>query len=145
MNAEWKPFKWGPVAPADKVASLVDPLGYLYETLDESLRAIDPAEAETEVRAQVERLKALGVQPTHLDSHMGTLLRTPQLFGMMLRVAREYRLPVMLPGNMLFMAPYAKELITEQDIVLDSMLSMYPGYPGAQPRTWSKGCREMIV
>src|SRR6266496_5537007 len=37
---------------------------------------IDAKEAEAEIRAQIARAKALGIQPTHLDSHMGTLYKT---------------------------------------------------------------------
>jgi predicted glycoside hydrolase/deacetylase ChbG (UPF0249 family) len=33
-------------------------------------------EAELEIRAQIELARKLGIQPTHLDSHMGTLYQS---------------------------------------------------------------------
>ena len=50
-------------------------------------------EVERELRAQVERALAIGIKPTHLDSHMGALFSNPQLFGVYAKVARSYRLP----------------------------------------------------
>ena len=38
-------------------------------------------EVEKELRAQVDRAYALGIKPTHLDSHMGALFNTPGAHG----------------------------------------------------------------
>jgi predicted glycoside hydrolase/deacetylase ChbG (UPF0249 family) len=54
---------------------------------------------EGEIRAQVERLLALGVTPTHVDGHINVHVH-PVIFPVLCRVAREYRIPrVRLPSG----------------------------------------------
>jgi hypothetical protein len=73
LNAEWDTVKWGPVLPTDQVPSLLQP-GTSYFTptpkdLQEKGFAI--AEAIAEVKAQLERMRSLGLHITYLDEHMG--------------------------------------------------------------------------
>ena len=58
-----------------------------------------PEAAEAEMRAQMERARAAGIEITHLDAHMGAAL-LPQLLETYLRLGREYRLPVLFPRNL---------------------------------------------
>src|SRR2546421_5876991 len=68
LDSEWTGFRWGPVAPADQVGSLLDAAGYL--PLDPELLHGKLPEVERELHAQIERARASGIQPTHFDSHM---------------------------------------------------------------------------
>src|ERR1700685_4158842 len=68
LTSERVYYRWGPVAPLDKVPSLVDRGGYLHHDWDHNERA-DPRDVEVELRAQIERALAMEVRPTHLDSH----------------------------------------------------------------------------
>jgi len=125
LTSEWKLDRWGPVESRDKVASLMDPSGYLWQETPLAARNLKPEEAEHEVRAQIERAAALGIHPTHLDSHMGVLFSTPELFAVYVKIARENKLPflaVRLPN-----AP-AKllSLISERDVILDSVVMANP-------------------
>src|SRR5215467_9970689 len=90
LTSEWTNIRWGPVVSKDRVSSLLDKDGYLRSTESEAAQNADPKEVELEIRAQIERAKALGIVPTHLDSHMGTLYQNKALFDVFLRVAREY-------------------------------------------------------
>lgn len=64
--------------------------------------ALDPrarAGLEGEIRAQFERLLALGVRPTHVDGHINVHVH-PVVFPTLCRLAREYGVPrVRLPGG----------------------------------------------
>jgi len=127
LTAEWDHYRWGPVLPRDRVPTLVDSLGFLYATEQDAARNMDPREAEAEIRAQVERAIAFGVQPTHLDSHMGTLFQTPELFAAYLRVGREYKIPVLVPGGLMRQqAPQLMALVTPEDVVVDHLAIATP-------------------
>lgn len=93
LTSEWKTYRWGPVSAKDQVTSLIDPSGYLWIEGAPALQHIKADEAERELRAQVERALAMGIHPTHLDSHMGVLFGRPDLFAVYLKVAHEYKLP----------------------------------------------------
>ncbi|HKG46216.1 MAG TPA: polysaccharide deacetylase family protein, partial [Pyrinomonadaceae bacterium] len=73
LTSEWTSFRWGPVSSRDRVSSLLDKEGYFYLTESEAAAHADPNQVEMEITAQIERARALGIRPTHLDSHMGTL------------------------------------------------------------------------
>ena len=93
LTSEWKTFRWGSVESRDKVSSLLDPSGTLWTDTRLVAANAKPEEAEREIRAQIDRAVALGIHPTHLDSHMGSLFSTPALFATLAKVAHEYHLP----------------------------------------------------
>src|SRR6267378_983818 len=72
LTSERVYYRWGPVASKDKVPSLVDQNGYFHHDWSPETH-IDPKEVEIEIRAQVARAFAMGVKPTHLDSHQNRL------------------------------------------------------------------------
>lgn len=92
LNAEWEGFRWGPVAGGE-VPSLVDEGGYLPRTAMETVRKARAEEVAIELRAQVDRALAAGIDVTHLDAHMGTVL-FPPLLDVYAGLARAYRVPV---------------------------------------------------
>jgi hypothetical protein len=93
LNAEWPHYRWGPVAGRSEVPSLLDEQGYLPRTTLEVVQRARPEEVEVELRAQIELALASGLDVTHLDSHMGTVLFPPFL-PVYARLAVDYRLPV---------------------------------------------------
>jgi len=99
LTAEWQTYRWGPIASRALVTSLVGPDGNFYASPEDVARHGKLNEVETEIRAQIERAKAMGLEPTHLDAHMHTLYGTPELFGVFLKVAREYKLPIRMARN----------------------------------------------
>ncbi len=68
LTSERVYYRWGPVASKDKVPSLIDENGYFHHDWNASPK-INPREVGLELRAQINRAYAMGVRPTHLDSH----------------------------------------------------------------------------
>lgn len=96
MTCEWENYKWGPVASIDKVSSLVDSNGFLYSSCLEFVNHALIEEVEIEIRAQIDKASKLGVRPTHLDTHMGCLTSSPEIYELFLRLGREYEIPCVL-------------------------------------------------
>ncbi len=97
LAAEWDYYKWGGVSPAGEIPSLLDDNGYFYSPVEEVGLHADPAEVEKEIRAQIERALALGIRPTHLDTHMGSVMAKPELLQIYLKLGMEYGVPVLTP------------------------------------------------
>jgi predicted glycoside hydrolase/deacetylase ChbG (UPF0249 family) len=56
-------------------------------------------EIDTEIRAQLDRSRKMGWEPTHLDSHMGTLFSKPGYLARYIQLGIEQQIPVMLPAG----------------------------------------------
>ncbi len=149
VTSEWETYRWGSVAAADQVSSLLDSTGAFPR--DDLAHTAKLAEVEREIRAQVERALALGIHPTHLDSHMGALFSRPELVATYVKVARDYHLP--------FLALRADPRTTPQlpiqlsDGLLDTVVMAGPEVPRAQWKAFylaaianlKPGLTEMIV
>jgi predicted glycoside hydrolase/deacetylase ChbG (UPF0249 family) len=122
-------YRWGPVAPRDKVPSLVDENGYFHLNLPETSR-LDAKEIELEIRAQVEKAIAMGVRPTHLDSHQYRLFENGKdIFQSVLRVAHEYKLPVFMVRDWFADRPYLEASLGANDLVVDHTVTIEPSVP----------------
>lgn len=98
-TAEWKLYRWGPVAPREQVPGLMDPDGYLWRSVEQVYAHSTPEEALMEGRAQIRRALAAGVDLTHLDSHMGTLQYDVRYMETYLKLALEFNLPVRMASQ----------------------------------------------
>ncbi len=98
LTAEWDYYRWGPVAGVSVVPGLADKGGYLWDSVPEVVAHASPDEFETEIRAQVEKAIAMGIQPTHLDSHMGTCFQ-PQFIERYVKLGIEKNIPILMFGG----------------------------------------------
>lgn len=131
LTAEWKNYRWDSVLPRSEVPTLHDSLGFLHAT-GQAMVNVDPVEAEREARAQIERAIALGVRPTHLDTHMGTLFASPELFEVYVRLGKEYNLPVFLPRQIITMAPQMATMLGENVLLIDNYYMAHEGLPAEE-------------
>jgi hypothetical protein len=99
LTSEWLGYRWGPVAVRSRASGLLDADGYFHRDCLALRAAVDPLAAEEEMRAQLERALAAGMDVTHLDTHMGAAL-LPMLLPATLRIARDHGLPLLLPRDL---------------------------------------------
>ncbi|WP_373511843.1 polysaccharide deacetylase family protein [Persicitalea sp.] len=99
LTSEWKEYRWGPLAGKPAVKGLVDAEGAMWPNVADVVKHATADEVETEIRAQLERARTMGFEPTHLDSHMGTLFATPAFIERYIKVGMQEKIPVMLPGG----------------------------------------------
>lgn len=98
LTSEWQHYRWGPISTRAKSSGLLDADGCLPRRVPELRAKLEPKAAENEMRAQIERAIEAGIRPTHLDTHMGAAL-VPELLDITLALARDYRLPLLLPRD----------------------------------------------
>jgi predicted glycoside hydrolase/deacetylase ChbG (UPF0249 family) len=140
LTSEWETYRWGSVASKDMVSSLHDSDG----TFPREGRAVatraKPAEVERELRAQIDRAMQVGIRPTHLDTHMGTLFSTPEITAVYVKVAHDYRLPFLAPRGDPRTGP--QSVFSEKDILLDAVLG---AGPDVKAENWKEFYLNMIA
>jgi predicted glycoside hydrolase/deacetylase ChbG (UPF0249 family) len=141
LNSEWTSFRWGPVAQRHSVSTLLDDEGYLPLLETHVVEKASVAEIETELRAQLEKVRSAGIEVSHLDSHMLTLLRSEELLSAFLAIAEESRVPLrVFPApdfaeGKLSRACELIDLVCEADTETptDAWLEAYKGMLGPLP------------
>ncbi|MBO1003954.1 polysaccharide deacetylase family protein [Pseudogracilibacillus auburnensis] len=95
LTSEWDHYKWGPVNKNGNVHTLVDELGHFPANLEKVAQA-DREQVREEIIVQIETAIKMGIDPTHLDSHMGAYLFFMDLH---IEVAAQYNLPLRFTKN----------------------------------------------
>jgi len=95
LNAEWKYYRWGPVAGKNTVPSLVDSLGYFFPS-QKLLYDHNPqtAEVKAEIQAQIERALGTGLRIDYLDYHMGTAVSRLEWRQLVEEYAKKFNLGI---------------------------------------------------
>ena len=94
-TCEWDFYRWGPVAGKRAVPGLTDTQGCLWDSVQEVIEHASADEVEAEIRAQLDRAVTMGISPTHLDSHMGTLFERPEFYERLMKVGIEKQIPIL--------------------------------------------------
>lgn len=108
-TAEWDNYRWGPVAGRSVVPGLVDEQGYFHDNVGLVIQNSSADEVETEMRAQIALAEKLGLQVSHIDTHMGTMFATPEYFERYLKVGIEKQIPILMAGGHLTIAKQTLE------------------------------------
>lgn len=142
ITSEWKNYKWGPVASKDKVPSLINEHGYFFDACPPDANV---TEVEIELRAQIELALSMGIEPTHLDSHMGCLFwGKVTFFEVYLKLAREYNLPCLVGKT--FKSLYSDNEDDFNQVLKEnnSLVVLDNGY-SISPEEYAKGSEQYYV
>jgi chitin disaccharide deacetylase len=133
LNAEHDHYRWGPITHAP---SLLSGDGGFPGTIDDLWEHADPEEVERELRAQIERALAWGIDVTHLAPHLTAITLRPEFFDIYVGLAVDFRLPVRLPSTIVAEQagfPF-RRLAAEEGVV----------FPDHFDHDWRAGSRERV-
>ena len=97
LTSEWKGYRWGPVSTRDPASGLMDTEGYFPRGCKEVQSKGMPEAAARELAAQAAMVYAAGVDPTHVDSHMGAVAHE-KFVEAYIAQAIAHTIPAMLPN-----------------------------------------------
>ena len=96
LNAEWNTYRWEPISTRDPVSGLIDAQGFFHQSVEATVESATAEAVEAELNLQIERALAVGIDVTHIDSHMGTII-DPKFVQYYLQAGTSRLIPNMLP------------------------------------------------
>jgi chitin disaccharide deacetylase len=153
LNSEWDTYRWRPLSTLDPGSGLLDEEGYFHHWQPEVYANAKPEAVEVEVNAQIEHAISAGIDVTHVDSHMGTIM-SPLFIQSYIQAAAIRFLPNMLPRtdakgievmsisveDLQAYQPVMKQLIEMGVPLLDGLLAM----PLMEPKGQMETAKELL-
>jgi chitin disaccharide deacetylase len=126
LTSEWKTYRWPSVAPRLKVQGLFDKQGYLHRNVPSVVMNAKDEEVEAEIYAQFHRAVELGMKPSHIDTHMGTLYAKLGYTKAYFKLAVEKQVPAMV----IEMTPHTIDKFRKQGYPFnDELIQLIKDYP----------------
>ena len=97
LTCEYSTYRWPALSSKDPESGLIDTQGYLWRTREDAIRHVKEEAAEAEMREQIDRALGAGIDITHIDTHMGSVVH-PKFLRIYLKLADEYGVPAFLPN-----------------------------------------------
>ena len=98
-TAEWKGYRWGSVTGINASPGLSDNEGALWNNVAAVVTHASANEIEAEIKAQLFKARKMRFNPTHLDTHMGTLWATPEYLDRYIKVGVEEHIPILFSAG----------------------------------------------
>jgi len=148
LTSEWKGYRWGPVSTRNPASGLMDAEGYFPRGCEEVQRKGTPEAAARELAVQAAMVYAAGVDPTHIDSHMGAVAHE-KFIEAYIAQAVAHTIPALLPNpdSVIFagivpdaerrsqFAVYLRQLEEKGMPLMDSIVAMPLDEPKDQTET----------
>lgn len=146
LTSEWKYYKWAGLTGSIVTPGLHNKSGFLFASVDSVYRAAQLQEVEKELRAQIDKALAAGIDVTHFDSHMAALFGRHDYLKLLISLGREYRVPVLLTkdGPRSPMDAEIKAFLTDKDVQLDQIYTATPAdYKNGMKQFYEKVLRSL--
>jgi predicted glycoside hydrolase/deacetylase ChbG (UPF0249 family) len=95
LTSEFEGYRWGPLSTRDPASGLLDPAGYFHAENEAVFAHGDADAVQSEIEAQVRRALEAGIDVTHVDTHMGTVVH-PRFLPAYIQAALGQRVPPLL-------------------------------------------------
>jgi predicted glycoside hydrolase/deacetylase ChbG (UPF0249 family) len=96
LTSEWDGYRWGPLSTRDPASGLIDEEGYFFQSSEQVQEHASPEAVQVELRAQLDRALAAGIDVTHLDTHMGAVAHL-KFVPAYVQLALQHHLPPLIP------------------------------------------------
>ena len=96
LTCEYELYRWRALSSVDPETGLLDKERGLWRTMEEAVKNISPKAAEAEMRMQIQTALDNGIDITHIDTHMGTVMDT-KFIPFYLKMSREFNVPAFVP------------------------------------------------
>ena len=132
VTNEWKNYRWKSLMPKSEVQTLVNAVGEFPVGIKNFVLRADPCELKKELQAQVNKIKNLGIEPTHVDSYEGALFFNKNLFKVYLEVGEKNKLPVFVPKGV--DAHFSKDFPKPKNVIV--IKDLYIARKGLKTDKW---------
>jgi predicted glycoside hydrolase/deacetylase ChbG (UPF0249 family) len=128
-TSEWEHYKWGPLRK--DLSTLKDEYGYFPSNTATVIAEADPEELRKEAVAQIELAIKMGIDPTNIDNHMGSM---DHVTDILLELCQAYKLPLRYPkhAHPKLNIPHNEQLVKHAEvkgIFLPDYVMFLPFYP----------------
>lgn len=107
FTSEWEHYKWGPVTRSSNVDSLITDEGFFPADCLTFEQTAKEEQVRAEIHNQIELAITWGVDPSHLDIHMGSLYGLASgrdFLEIVIDACEHYGLPLRLPRGLTALA-----------------------------------------
>lgn len=101
LTSEWENYRWKPISTGDSMLELIDNDGYFKPELCLNYSKNIGTSIDREFKLQIELAVSLGIDITHIDTHMLTAWH-PSFLESYIKLGQTYNLPTLLVKNDLF-------------------------------------------
>ena len=92
ITCEWDTYRWGPLTGSHASSGMVDEEGYFWRSSRAVQEHGQPEAVHAELEAQIQRAIDAGINPTHIDTHMGAVAHE-KFMGAYIQSGIAYGLP----------------------------------------------------
>ena len=126
LTAEWKNYKWGGISSSNEIQSLLNDDNEFYDnTSDVNINA-NPEEVRKELQAQIDYARSLGINPSHIDSHMGAVAVNKDLWRVYIEVGHKNKLVSMATKSRIFNLFDQGFPVPEYIVPVNDIYMLYP-------------------
>ena len=127
LTAEWKNYKWRGVSSSNEIPSLLNEYNVFYDnTSDVNINA-NPEEVRKELQAQIDYARSLGINPSHIDSHMGAVAVNKDIWRVYIEVGHKNKLVSMATKSRVLNLFDEDFPIPEYIVPVNDIYMLYPG------------------